>query len=789
MPLSCLSPSRPILLLLGLQILATPSSAQLFINELHFDPGGAGSDSVDEYIELRGTPGASLADHYLLFIETELDAIGNGDAGVIENIFDLNIADNGNTASIGSNGFSLIRQKFSRYTAAQISPDANDYVNAGAGAGLIGFGNGQTSTVGASDLPSSGAVSLGALENSGFTAMLIRNDSGAPPELGMDLDEGNDGLDNPSGQDGWTILDSIGVFSEASETEFGRLYGQINFGADDPFFPLPEGFQPNIEPGSEFVLLDFEVEYLGRWGNSTGQTAADWHASNLTDNPASGSKGITEFADFRQSGDPHSGSVPAETSPAAQPETIESSKRVPYGTKVTATLGAPNYLTGDFNGDGYVNAADYTVWRDTGGQGVGTQTDHPSADHNHDFHVDGADYALWQANYQEPTAVTMSGALSGNVVPEPSGVGLLLLSLAGCICFSEQRYNRRPPSAIARSGFTLVELLVVIAIIGILVAMLLPAVQAARGAARRMTCSSNLKQISLALLSYHDTYDEFPKGAYTAEKGSRTEDGLGWASRILPQLEEQALHDQLVDNGITYNGFDYRGNPWQPYLFSSAQRTGKLPIKGGDAVIASFQCPSVDLPVRIPKGDFFGATGQANNYGHGVSHYKGSRGFCDRGMFLRTSEARRNDQCSEDIDGDGVLDVVTKKPYGPINISDVLDGTSKTILVGEAAYVVSISDFPAWLGTYAEDGAVLFKTRDPINCGVGGLGRFPMTDFDLNRMITPSNQRDDCAFGWHPTGAMFAFVDGSVHFLQENLDKRIFWLLGDRLDGEVIDAL
>ncbi|MEQ8849504.1 DUF1559 domain-containing protein [Botrimarina sp.] len=340
-------------------------------------------------------------------------------------------------------------------------------------------------------------------------------------------------------------------------------------------------------------------------------------------------------------------------------------------------------------------------------------------------------------------------------------------------------------------GFTLVELLVVIAIIGILVAMLLPAVQAARESARRMACSVNLKQIALGLLNYHDVAGQFPKGVYSSpENGPRDEDGLGWATKILPQIEQQPVQDQLVANGISFAGTDYDGDPWRPFIFVSAERTGRLPLPGGDTVISAFLCPSVDLPQRVPDPGFYGSSATpARNFGHGTSHYKGSRGYCDRGMFLRSAEALRIDSCSDDINGDGELDLVEKDRYPKIKIGDVADGTSKTICVGEAAYTVTIDDFPNWVGAYTEDGAVLFKTRDPINCGIGGVRAFPLSEFDRSRMLAPDNQVDDCAFSWHPGGALFAFVDGSVHFLNQDLDVRLFWLLGDRLDGEVINEL
>lgn len=351
------------------------------------------------------------------------------------------------------------------------------------------------------------------------------------------------------------------------------------------------------------------------------------------------------------------------------------------------------------------------------------------------------------------------------------------------------------------SGFTLVELLVVIAIIGILVAMLLPAVQAAREAARRTQCVNNLKQIGLALLGHHDTYDAFPQGLYSQEPGGPAgidpEDGLGWASRLLNFIEERGTHDVLVGNqlNMTAPGFDldFRGDPWKPGIFATANAMGMLPLPGADTVISAFLCPTVAMPDRAQDLGYY-RTGLTPTYppylnvGHGASHYKASRGYCDRGMFLRTAEALSLQTCGEvDINGDGELDEndrVQKLPKRTIRMRDVLDGSSKTISIGESAYSVRPRDYPAWIGSYQEDGSVLFKTRDPINCNLSGFS-MPLTEFEEDRL--PGGTRsDDCSMSWHPGGAQFAFVDGSARFLSDALDRRVFVLLGERVDGEVI---
>ncbi|TWT88518.1 Type II secretion system protein G precursor [Pseudobythopirellula maris] len=343
-----------------------------------------------------------------------------------------------------------------------------------------------------------------------------------------------------------------------------------------------------------------------------------------------------------------------------------------------------------------------------------------------------------------------------------------------------------------RRGFTLVELLVVIAIIGILVALLLPAVQSAREAARRSLCSNNLKQIGLALLMAHDTDGKFPAGLYSGsdsdikEAGGSglytPEDGLGWATRILPFIEEQPTYDALANNGIS--GLK---DPWKPFFFVKIALAGASnPLPGADTVISTFLCPTAVLPERKPEAAYFGnsVSGPLNTSGYGTSHYKASRGFCDRGMYMRKEEALNAGSCFADYNGDDVDELISKEPFKQIRIANVTDGTSKTIAAGEAAYFIDHGSFPVWIGSDFEDGAVLFKTLDVINCNLPPGLSFPLAE-DLEDLVP----NDDCAYSAHQGGAFFAFVDGSVHFLTDATDQRIYRLLGDRMDSEAFDAL
>ena len=276
---------------------ASVAPAQVYINEIFFNPPNPplGEDSTRKYIELRGQPNMLLANYYLIFVDTPIAGQfpgSQGSAGVIEQIFDLN------TRILGTNGFLTLRQKNSGYTVAPSTTDLKNGLPTticttsspcGPGFGSGTSGANVKSSIGASDRNSADGVSNGEIE-SGFTAMLIRvNAGGSPPTLSptMDLDIGNNGLDDPNGRPNWTILDSIGISEPDPGNQSGGAYNsyyyaKINYGTEavdtnlnsptyfDPHDPLG----PHMAPDATYVSLGgFEAEYAGRWGNSTGQTA------------------------------------------------------------------------------------------------------------------------------------------------------------------------------------------------------------------------------------------------------------------------------------------------------------------------------------------------------------------------------------------------------------------------------------------------------------------------------------------------------------------------------------
>ncbi len=318
-----------------------------------------------------------------------------------------------------------------------------------------------------------------------------------------------------------------------------------------------------------------------------------------------------------------------------------------------------------------------------------------------------------------------------------------------------------------RSAFTLVELLVVIAIIGILVALLLPAVQAAREAARRMSCGNNLKQIGLALHNYHDTYKAFPPSAYLP--ATSTFDPWSPQARLLSFLEQENLQD-LIDWNLSYAA--------QPNV--TKQR------------VATYLCPSEIADRERPDGTL---TYYPLTYGMNLGTWF---------VFDPTTQTG----------GDGIA-----HPNGRINFASVTDGTSNTLAFAEVK---------AW-NPYLRDGGTPNAAGTPIpatpaqvvayggnfkpNSGhtewvdgrvhqSGVTGTFPPNteflyssgginydvDFTSSREGKTTNQMTYAIVtsrSYHPGGAQVGLVDGSVRFAAETVDLSVWRGYATRHGGEV----
>lgn len=299
----------------------------------------------------------------------------------------------------------------------------------------------------------------------------------------------------------------------------------------------------------------------------------------------------------------------------------------------------------------------------------------------------------------------------------------------------------------SRAGFTLVELLVVIAIIGILVALLLPAVQAAREAARRMQCSNNLKQLSLACLNYHDRYKRFPpnhifSGPTPAQ--SRNFEGWSWHVMILPDMEQQPLFDLLSPNDYSLRDTLANLNPLLPN-----------PIPTLQTHIPSMSCPSdsnVNHPLTHRQRHFENGDGTRAG-GHGRWNPAATNYMSSRGM-------RNNNQTNVFNDTHGMFMGVLS-----ITIADVQDGLTNTFMLGERDTINCRGG--TWIGVRNPRGN---RTRgfyyNTANCRV--LLNAPDPPFRWN-------SRSGCSEGFsslHPQGANFAMGDGSVRFIKETIEVR-----------------
>jgi len=284
--------------------------------------------------------------------------------------------------------------------------------------------------------------------------------------------------------------------------------------------------------------------------------------------------------------------------------------------------------------------------------------------------------------------------------------------------------RRQVVNRAAERGFTLVELLVVIAIIGVLVALLLPAIQATREAARRASCLNNISQLALAIHNYEFSMEHLPAGVTNPDGPIRNEaegQHVSWIVQILPQIEQRNA----------YSHFDREAGAY------AARNTDVR-----QTVIPTLLCPS------YPGADVIGPEEIV------ISNYAG----CHHDV-----------EAPIDVDNNGLLFLNSR-----IRFSDIHDGSSQTILLGE------LRPDKFTLGWVSGTRATLRNT-----------GVFEqVSSRDIEQQAEQLGPQDVGGFSsQHPGAANFAFADGSCRALREDIDPEVFQQLGHRADGKLLKSM
>ena len=328
-------------------------------------------------------------------------------------------------------------------------------------------------------------------------------------------------------------------------------------------------------------------------------------------------------------------------------------------------------------------------------------------------------------------------------------------------------------------AFTLVELLVVIAIIGMLIALLLPAVQAAREAARRMSCSNNLKQLGLAIHNYHDTFGNFPPAMAATKTECR---GFGWAALILPFIEQSNLGSQIDFEGNIINTVDADMNPVSGNALLAA------------TLIPVFLCPSNSDRQLNECGDYW-TTGSksmedyVSAYKRAPSHYSGISGekITDEGNAIINAQNHHLTTGvfplpKQNQDASWVVTGFTLP--SSIDFGGIFGGTSNTMIVAEAASYETTNPKQSANGQWISGQNVFIKDGNPINfapkCEHFSGKKGQLIGEWWNCSECAKYQHDFRSF--HSAGAFALYADGSVHFLPETTAIEILVRLCNRME-------
>jgi prepilin-type N-terminal cleavage/methylation domain-containing protein len=357
-----------------------------------------------------------------------------------------------------------------------------------------------------------------------------------------------------------------------------------------------------------------------------------------------------------------------------------------------------------------------------------------------------------------------------------------------------------------RRGFTLVELLVVIAIIGVLVGLLLPAVQAAREAARRMSCSSNVRQLALACTSFEGARKQLPGsfGSVSATADIMTDPlpaqsgvaQMSWMTNILPYIEQGTLHQNLMQGFDVSNDTRNVGGPVAPTVNTTPWIAQQK--------ISLFRCPSDTTPNVLPNRAQRSSSGQQ----YAVTSYKGVAGsnwawgaHCTSGIENYASDPFFKNNGNGLGNGNGIFFAgyqgVAPNPTGtllpnavanysgtPCNtlIASIKDGLSNTLMVGESVGAYTQHNWWFWFNGSVATVAI------PLNAP-------PMCDIDASKSVR--KRLENCSADWqnnygftsdHGVGANFASADGSVRFISNDIDRAVYMALGGISDGLIANV-
>jgi prepilin-type N-terminal cleavage/methylation domain-containing protein/prepilin-type processing-associated H-X9-DG protein len=303
-----------------------------------------------------------------------------------------------------------------------------------------------------------------------------------------------------------------------------------------------------------------------------------------------------------------------------------------------------------------------------------------------------------------------------------------------------------------RQGFTLIELLVVIAIIGILIALLLPAVQSAREAARRTQCKNNVKQIALAVHHHHDTYDKFPYAVIDRLPRETVDTYTTGFISILPFLEQDAIAKKWDPKQPRNSTVDTDGDGYTNAILQTM-------------LIPTYTCPTMNPP-SAPLAEnrawcsylFAAGTPDVQLFHYAASYGVPEPAFDGAIVPIKNPEKAGNE---------------TSPNRQITRMASLTDGTSNTLLVGETD----------------------FKPKGVASTSMGGVWSYGYIGYTWGTTFHPLNKHNNAGTVYgafrseHTGGVNFAMADGSVRFLRDTIDYAAYQTLGTRAGNEVVPSL